>query len=256
MICAPLFLPADRLDRLSKAVGSGADAIILDLEDGVAAPEKTKARKAVAKMQRQEIPFLVRMNGIGTPWHDEDLSMVSELDWLSAVVLPKSDFLPTSWPPVRTWALIETAAGIDNARGLAVSRKIDRLVFGSIDYCADMGCAHTRSALLSARSELVLASRLADLAPPIDGVHANISDLEGAESEARYAQELGFSGKLAIHPSQIPPIRRGFAPSQEKVAWAREIIGANDGATAVGGMMVDAPVRAIAAAILQRADMD
>jgi citrate lyase subunit beta/citryl-CoA lyase len=126
-----------------------------------------------------------------------------------------------------------------------------RLAFGSIDFCADLGIGHTRQALLAARSEIVLASRLAGLFAPIDGVTTAIDNTELIEDDARYARELGFRGKLCIHPRQLMPARRGFSPSADEISWAQRILAAGPhGAISVDGKMVDAPVRAQAQRIL------
>jgi citrate lyase subunit beta/citryl-CoA lyase len=113
--------------------------------------------------------------------------------------------------------------------------------------------AHLREALLLARSELVLASRLGGLAAPLDGVTASLGDGQLAEDDARYAAELGFGGKLCIHPAQIAPVKRGFEPSAVEIAWAERVLAAaDDGAAVVDGAMVDAPVRARARRIMAR----
>ena len=149
-------------------------------------------------------------------------------------------------------ALIEFAAGIAAAREIATHAH--RLAFGSIDFAADVGYSHTRDALLLARLELVIASRSAGKPQPIDGVTTNIRDDATVEDDARYAASLGFGGKLLIHPAQVAAARRGLAPSDDDVSWARKIIDAasGSGAIAVDGAMVDAPVLARAHNILQR----
>jgi citrate lyase subunit beta/citryl-CoA lyase len=134
---------------------------------------------------------------------------------------------------------------------VAASGWVTRLAFGSIDYCADLGCAHLRDVLLPARAELVLASRLADLEPPLDGVTAQIDDATAAFDDATHARALGFAGKLSIHPRQVPDVLRAFAPTAEEVSWAKRVLGSGDGAVRVDGAMVDAPVRAKARAILE-----
>jgi citrate lyase subunit beta/citryl-CoA lyase len=150
--------------------------------------------------------------------------------------------------------LVETARGLAACRDIACAAGVTRLAFGSIDYAADLGMAHVRDALLIARAEIVLASRLAGLPAPIDGVTTAIDDDETIADDARYAAALGFGGKLCIHPRQIPPVRRGFAPSDAELAWARRIIVAPEGgAVSVDGTMVDAPVRLRARQILVRA---
>ncbi|PWL17621.1 CoA ester lyase [Falsochrobactrum shanghaiense] len=252
---SPLFVPANRPDRFEKAAASGADAIILDLEDAVSVEAKIEARSAL-RTDFTALPVLVRINGTGTLFHEDDLAAVRKLP-IAAVMLPKAevgaslDKIAASGLPVV--ALIETARGIAYAREIASMPFVVRLVFGSIDFSADMGCAHTREALLAARSELVLSSRLAGLEAPVDGVTTSIDDALLIASDARHARELGFGGKLAIHPRQIAAIREGFQPEASEVAWAQKVLASGDGATAIDGAMVDEPVRLRARAILKQA---
>ena len=142
--------------------------------------------------------------------------------------------------------------GVGHVR--AIASWCDRLVFGSIDYCSDMGLAHNQTALLHARSEIVLASRIAGLVAPLDGVTTSTNDTALIEADASHSAALGFGGKLLIHPAQIIPARRGFGPSLDEIAWAKRILEAtqSSGAFAVDGAMVDAPVIAQAEAILNR----
>lgn len=255
-VITPLFVPADRPERFEKAAASGADAIILDLEDAVAANKKVSARDNL-RSGFTTLPVLVRVNAIGTLWHQDDIA-AAKRSGARAIIVPKAEHEPrfcaiADQTELPVWALVETAAGMADGRAMARLPFVHRLVFGSIDYCADLGCAHTREALLAARSELVLASRLASLPAPIDGVTAQVSDPAAAEADARHARDLGFGGKLCIHPRQIESVRRGMLPSEAEIAWARSVVAASEGASAVDGMMVDAPVRARAAALLHRA---
>jgi citrate lyase subunit beta/citryl-CoA lyase len=254
----PLFVPGNRPERFAKAAAAGADAVIIDLEDAVAPEEKEAARRAAAGVALEGIEVLVRINAAGTPWHAEDLAALASAR-IAGIILPKAED-PATLAAIRAAlgdgraviALVESARGIAAARELA--RGAARLAFGSIDFAADLGCAHTRNALLIARLELVLASRLAGIAAPIDGVTATINDDTLTEADARHAAELGFGGKLCIHPRQVAPALRGFAPDAEEVEWARKVIAAGgEGAVAVGGMMIDAPVRIRAERILSRA---
>ena len=258
----PLFVPADRPERIAKAMASGADAIIVDLEDAVAPASKELARTGLAAALQAlgalQTPVFIRINAPGTPWHADDLAVVAGLP-LAGLVLPKAETVrdiaqarAALAPGLAVWALIETAAGLAAARAIAGSA--DRLLFGSIDFAADLGCAHSREALLLARLEIVLASRLGNLPGPIDGVTVSVKDDTEIEADARYAASLGFSGKLLIHPAQITPARRGFAPSGDEIAWAERILAASpDGsAIALDGAMVDAPVIARARAIINR----
>lgn len=260
-IRAPLFVPASRPERFSRAAASGTDAIILDLEDAVEAGAKEKARAALA-CSFTKLPVIVRVNAADTPWHEEDLAAVRALP-VAAAMLPKSEdpgavsqFQAKLGGQMPVIALVETARGLATAREIAAIDGVVRLAFGSIDYCADLGMAHTRKALLSARSELVLASRLGVLPPPLDGVTTSIRDMELVEDDARHASELGFGGKLCIHPGQVPVVKRAFAPSREQLQWAQRILATRDGVVSVDGEMVDAPVRARALALLAAAHAD
>ena len=253
---SPLFVPADRPERFEKAAASGADAIILDLEDAVA-PKRKDAARAALRADFTPLPVFVRVNGIGTPWHEADVAAAANLS-VAGIILPKSEWgvrldmlLEECVVPVL--ALIETAHGLAEARRIASLDGVARLVFGSIDFCADLGAAHTREALLAARSELVLASRLAGLLAPIDGVTTAIDDAALVSADARHALDLGFGGKLAIHPKQIEPILKGFRPDAAEIEWARKVLASGDGAAAVDGAMVDEPVRVRARAVLKRA---
>lgn len=255
-----LFVPADRPERWEKAFAAGADAVILDLEDAVAASAKDGARRALregrAAIAAAPCPALVRLNASATSDHALDLDAVRDLG-LAGVMLAKAETArdveateaATGVPVV---ALVESARGLAAARAIAAASA--RIAFGSIDFAADLGCAHTRSALAPARAELVLASRLADRPAPIDGVTTSIKDPDLVRADAAYACELGFSGKLLIHPAQIAPAMDGFRPSGGDVAWAERILAARGaGAAAIDGAMVDAPVILRAEQIVRRA---
>lgn len=256
-VCAPLFVPANRPDRFAKAAASGADAVILDLEDAVPADAKEAARTAL-NVDFTDMPVIVRINAQVTPWHDADMAAVSALR-PSAVVLPKAEQASSvaavaSALECPVIALIESALGLANARAIAAEPGVARLAFGSIDYCAELACAHLREVLLPARCELVLASRLAGIAAPIDGVTVQFNTPDIAFDDAAHARALGMTGKLCIHPSQVSEVRRAFAPSQDEVDWARRVLVSGDGAVSVDGAMVDEPVRIRARAILAEAE--
>jgi citrate lyase subunit beta/citryl-CoA lyase len=145
---------------------------------------------------------------------------------------------------------VETALGVANAAEFARAEGCRRLAFGSVDFCADLGCDHIREALNPARMALVMASRLAGIAPPIDGVTVQLQDLAETGADTRHARALGMTGKLCIHPKQVPEVLRGFAPTEADVLWAKRVLAAGDGAVQVDGQMIDAPVRLRAEAIL------
>ena len=250
---APLFVPGDRPERFAKAAASGADAVILDLEDAVAVAAKDAARDALTT-DFTDLPVIVRINAAGTPWHRADVAAVERLP-VAAVMLPKSERVEDIAPlaagrPVI--ALIETVAGLAQARALAGSGHVARLAFGSVDYAADLGCDHVPEALAAARAELVFASRLAGLPAPLDGVTTALDDSGTVEADTRRARALGFGGKLAIHPRQIAAILDGFRPQPGEVDWAQRVLASGDGAVMVDNAMVDEPVRIRARAILRR----
>ncbi len=256
-----LFVPGDRPERYAKAAASGADAIIIDLEDAVAPASKAEARAALCATGAlpEGINVHVRVNAAATPWHEEDLAAIAQIPVIG-IMLAKSESPEAAERASRVAggrpviALLETALGLAMAREIAKAGPVQRLAFGSIDYCADIGAAHMREALLAARSEIVLASHLAGLLPPLDGVTPSLGDEALLEEDARYALNLGFGGKLCIHPRQIAAVKNGFAPTPEEIAWAERIVAVGEhGAVSVDGAMVDAPVRARARQILQRA---
>ncbi len=257
---ATLFVPGNRPDRWQKAATAGADFVIIDLEDAVPAADKAVARSALSGGPLPGGPLAVRINGVGTPWHDDDMRVVTSLP-IAAIMIPKIDSAKTvaslraaCGDEIGIVGLVESAEGLGSVREIAGAPGLIRLAIGTIDLAADLGCAHTPTALLHARSELVLASRLAGITPPIDGITASISDTKAAENDARYARELGMGGKLCIHPAQLAPTFIGFAPTEDEIAWATRICEAEgDGALAVSGEMVDLPVRKRAEIILARA---
>ena len=252
-LIAPLFVPANRPERFAKAAKSGADAVILDLEDAVPADAKEAARDNLRNILPDK-PLIIRINGVDTPWFEKDCAALDGMR-IAAIMLPKAEriediALLNKLAPV--FALVETARGLAEARTIAQSGNVARLAFGSVDYSADLGCDHNREALYAARAELVLASRLGKLPPPIDGITMDITEPEIVYDDAREARSLGFGGKLTIHPAQVKPVMDAFLPSAEEIDWAHHVMSSGHGAVNVDGKMVDEPVRIRARAILAR----
>jgi citrate lyase subunit beta/citryl-CoA lyase len=258
-----LFVPGDRPDRFAKAARAGADATILDLEDAVSDAAKTRARTAVAAWLSPEHPAYVRINPPGTDAHDEDLAAVLR-PGLAGLMVPKAEdpegtrALALRLPPgVTLVPLVETALGVWNARRLAATPTVERLAFGSVDLQLDAGVDGDDDALLYARSRLVLASRVARVSAPVDGVTTTIADPARLVADVDRARRLGFAGKLCIHPDQVPAVNDGFAPTPRELTWARRVVSAAaataHGALRIDGEMVDRPVLARAASILARA---
>lgn len=262
---AYLFVPADRTERIAKAWASGADAVIVDLEDAVAPEAKPRARDALAAVLDEAAPVIVRINAAGTPWFDDDLELCRH-PGVAAVMLPKADGIDAVCAVVETTfkdvlPIIESARGVEEARSVARVPGVVRLAFGSIDLALDLGidCDPEGSEieLLWFRSQVVLASRLAALAAPIDGVSLAIDDAVRLRTDAERGRRLGFGAKMCIHPKQVSAVQAAFTPSDERVAWAQRVCAAfaavAGAAVAVDGQMIDRPVYERALAILRSA---
>jgi len=254
-----LFVPGDRAERIVKARASGADAVVVDLEDAVAPGNKGAARDALAGALDAAAPLILRVNGADTAWFADDARLAAH-PGVAAVMLPKT----ASTDPVAALrsasngkpvlALIESAAGMANLAALAATAGVARLVFGSIDFQLDLDIADDDLALLAFRSQLVLASRVANLPAPVDGITTALDDAARIDAEARRARSLGFGAKLCIHPKQVAIVNSAFSPSEGELAWAQRVVdaaaAADGAAVAVDGRMVDAPVLARARRLL------
>lgn len=247
-----LFVPGDRPERFHKALASGAAQVIVDLEDAVAPAAKSAARAAVAAWLHPDHPVVLRINGAGTPWFEADLALAAH-PGVAAVMLPKAEDAATlravraAAPQAALLPLIESARGIEAVDAIARTPGVERLVFGSIDFQLDLGLTGDGEELLFFRSRLVLASRLAGIAAPVDGVCTAIADDAALRQASERARRLGFGGKLCIHPRQVAVVEAAFAPSAEELAWAEKVLaaaGSEGAAVAVDGQMVDKPVLA------------
>ena len=256
-----LFVPASRPERIAKAVGSGAGAVIVDLEDAVAADEKERARAALPGAwppHGAAVPVAVRVNGPHTAEHAADLAACRALS-PAAVVLPKTE----SAAQVRAAAeasgaavlpLIETARGLVSLAEIVTAPGCVRLLFGSVDLALDLGVGDD-AALDTARSDLVRWSVAAGLPAPVDGVCTALRDTAAVAREATRAKNWGFGGKLCVHPAQIEPVHGAFAPGDEEVAWARRVLAVGHGGVAAAdGEMIDRPVVERARRIVREAE--
>jgi citrate lyase subunit beta/citryl-CoA lyase len=251
-----LFVPASRPDRYQRALASGADAVIIDLEDAVAPADKLAARDALrtwlAQRPADAAPVVVRINAFGTPWHGDDFALCAA-PGVGAVMLPKAEradacnAIAALRADLRVIALIESAAGLAQVRTLAALPAVQRLAFGQLDFALDLGLrGHDEDDLAVHRAEVVMASRLAGLPAPIDGVTTALDDDARLRADVLRARRLGFGAKLCIHPKQVAPAREALAPSEAELGWARRVVAAagsaEGAAVAVDGAMVDAPV--------------
>lgn len=266
-----LFVPASRPERFAKALNSGVSAVIIDLEDAVAIDEKDHARAQLAQwlQANPQEQVLVRINALGTPWHEQDLHLCREPNVLG-VVVPKAEQPGDLQRMAQAcgqalYPIIETATGLSLVRTIANTHGVARLLFGKLDLAVDLGMDYPAPAgeddaetvFLLARSELVLASRAAGLDAPIDGVYTQLDDEAGLFTYARRSARFGFAGVLLVHPKQLSAVQRAYAPTAAQIDWAQRIIAAaeqsNGAAVSLDGAMVDAPVIARARNILARA---
>jgi len=266
-----LFVPGHRSEMVAKAARYGADAIILDLEDGVAPDAKGRARQGIAAALERGfpdgLPVFVRVNAVLSGLLEEDLGAAIR-PRVDGVCLPKCDTpeqaqaldahlegLEDRWGVARGRTklipMIESAQGVLNAA--AIGRAGDRVIalgFGAEDFTADIGVAHAREGggVEYARAAVSLAAH-AGRVEPLDGIYANFKDVAGLEADTRSARAMGYTGKMVIHPAQIDPVHAVFAPSAAEVDHARRVVAAFEGARAAGegvavvdGAMVDRPV--------------
>ncbi|WP_175749171.1 HpcH/HpaI aldolase/citrate lyase family protein [Burkholderia pyrrocinia] len=247
-----LFVPGNRPERFASALASGADAVIIDLEDAVEPAAKVDARETVRTWMSRDRPVLVRINGRGTPWFDEDAKLVA-LDGIAGVVIPKTESLDdivevvsAAKRKVPVFPLIETARGMWSAMDIAKAPYVKRLMFGTLDFIAEMGTDDDREALNPYRAQLALISRVAGIEPPVDGVTPDIHDTDRLVADTRNGKRHGFGAKLCIHPRQIAAVHECYSPSARDVEWAMRVVDAvsraDGAATTVDGKMVDRPV--------------
>lgn len=261
--CSYLFVPGNRPERFEKACSSGADAVIVDLEDAVPPAQKDAARTAVSEWLSPERPALIRINGDDTEWFREDLELC-RMPGVAGIVWPKAERIDSFLLARCTLderpllPLIETAQGFANMRVLAAERCVQRFLFGSIDFQLDLGIDGNDEELLYFRSRIVLISRTAGLLAPVDGVSVAIDDLQQVRAETMRSRRLGFGGKLCIHPKQIAVVNECFTPGPEEVAWARRVLeaatAAQGSAATLDGKMIDRPVRLKAERIVCEAE--
>lgn len=260
-------MPGDRPERFAKALGSGADAVVVDLEDAVAPAAKAAAREAVAALlagATEADRIVVRINDESTPWFEADLVMLRD-GAARAVMLPKAERTSTIervralCPAIAVLPLVESARGVLAAEALAAAEGVRQLVFGTIDFALDMdlqGELATTIGLDAAASRLALASRGAGILPPVAGVTVAIDDDAQLKADVMRARAHGFAAKLCIHPKQIAPLHALLAPSADELAWARRVLEAAEraggAAVQVDGRMVDKPVIERARRIVQR----
>jgi citrate lyase subunit beta/citryl-CoA lyase len=252
-----LFVPGDRPERYAKAVASGADAAIVDLEDAVAPDKKPYARLEAQKAFTAGLDATLRINPPATEFGQADIAAFAGLH-PRAVLVPKVESVE-DLKAVRIdaplIALIESVRGLRNIDEIAGFDKVIALDFGAFDLCAELGAQPTPEVLAPYRSMVVMAARLAHKLAH-DAPFLGIGDEPGLRAESERAVAYGFDGKLAIHPSQVATIRAAFTPTDADVRHARAVLAAVEqgGVAVVDGKMVDPPLVASARRVLARAE--
>jgi len=270
-----LFSPGDQPDLLRKAPNSGADVIVFDLEDAVAPVRKETARETVADAVADVEPdseLCVRINPLDAGGERDLDAILGERTSgsVDSLMLPKvasaedvkslATLSSESGAELPVLALLESAAGVLDAEAVASADPTDAVLLGAEDLAADIGATRTEEGteVLHAREHVVLAASSAGV-DAIDTLYTDYEDTEGLAAEAAFASDIGFDGKIAIHPAQVPVINDAFTPDADAVEWARRVVAARDeaeaddvGVFAVEGEMIDAPLIAQAEEILRR----
>lgn len=265
-----LFAPGNHARRAEKAFTLDCDAVILDLEDAVAVAEKPATRALVVETLKQNPGKrgYVRVNAWDTEFCFNDILAVTG-PWLTGLVLPKveeaAQVLAVDWilanierdkgmdvGTIDLLPIIETGKGVANVRAIAATAtRVRRLSFGAGDYTKDMSMRWTlaETEIDHARAEIALASRAEGLEPPIDSVWIHIKDTDGLVRSAEKVRDMGYQGKLCIHPDQIGPVNGVFTPTEEQIAFAQKVVAAFEEAEARGlasiqmdGYFIDYPI--------------
>jgi citrate lyase subunit beta/citryl-CoA lyase len=270
-----LFAPGDQRDKLRKAPESGADVVVFDLEDAVAPGRKEAAREAVNEVLRDIDPdceLCVRVNPAGIAADDDLRAILTGKPHLDSVMLPKvSDaddvetlarLLAEHDADLPVLALVESAAGVLQADAIATADDTDALLFGAEDFAADLGATRTEEGteVLYARQRVVTAASAAGV-DAIDTLYTDFEDTEGLREDTKRTVEMGYDGRMTIHPRQVAVVNDAFTPSEKEIAWAERVLAARKaadteekGVFSVDGEMIDAPLVAQAERILARAD--
>ena len=252
-----LYVPGDRPPVVTKALAAGADVVVVDLEDAVAPDRKAYARAATAELLSEpQLNVHVRVNAMDTPWAADDLRTLTPLPGVSGLRLPKvtsaQDVVAVAEKArdLPLYALLETALGIERAFSIAAAHSsVHGIALGEADLRADLG-VRDDAGLDWSRSRVIVAARAAGLAPPPQSVHPDIRDLEGLAASCAHGRALGFLGRAAIHPRQLPVIESAFLPTEQEIEQAETIVKAatqEQGAQALDdGRFIDAAVVAAA----------
>ncbi|MFI0356007.1 HpcH/HpaI aldolase/citrate lyase family protein [Actinomadura sp. 9N407] len=252
-----LYVPGDRPDRIGKALASGADAVILDLEDAVGPAAKDEARRTVLDTLASGAPAYVRINAPATPEGAADIEALAKApESLSGVRVPKCEdpgelarVADTLGVPV--FPVLESALGVEHAFALAGAHPlVAGISLGEADLSADLRTTGGE-ALAWPRSRIVVAARAAGLPSPVQSVWTGVRDLDGLRADTEAGRRAGFFGRSVIHPAQIPVVHEVCAPDPEEIAWARALVERLE--TATEAAWIDADGRFVDKAVVERA---
>ena len=252
-----LFVPATRIDRVSKAFASGADAVIVDLEDAVSGVDKAEARKALRSYydSNDYHPIWVRINQAGSEDFEEDLKICQQMPQLAGLILPKAEQAADieqlhhaiGLPII---ALIETALGLYQIDSMAKSSGLLAFSYGFLDLCNDLqvqvGTAAADIIANQIRYQLLLTSKVHSLLAPIDTVYTDFDDDKGLEQRVQLWSQMGMSGMLCIHPKQVAVVQQSLQPTDDEIDFAKRVLEeyeqSGQAVFKIDGNMVDAPV--------------
>lgn len=252
-----LFVPATRMDRVPKAFASGADAVIVDLEDTVAVEDKVKARNALQTYHDSDTyqPVWVRINSAKSHEFTKDLACCQQLPNLAGILLSKAEnaadieqvYKVTSLSVI---ALIETAEGLYNLDALAKASGVVALSYGFLDLCNDLqvqvGTVAADIIANQIRYDLLLVSAVHQLAAPIDTIYTDFNDDRGLRDRVQLWSQMGLAGMLCIHPKQVAVVKQALQPSNDDIAFAKQVIeeyeSSGQAVFKIEGNMIDAPV--------------
>lgn len=256
-----LFVPATRIDRIAKAFASGADAVIVDLEDAVAQVDKAQARAALKDYYAAEIeaksyrPIWLRINKASSAEFAKDLALCQQLPELAGVLLAKAEqasdiekvYQQTGLPVI---AVIESAMGLYRIDEMAKARGLLVFSYGFLDLCNDLqmqvGTASANIIANQIRYQLILTSKVHQLLAPIDSVYADFNDSKGLHKRVQLWSQMGMSGMLCIHPKQVDIVKQALQPTDSELEFAQRVIEeyerSGQAVFKIEGNMVDAPV--------------
>ena len=250
MPITPLFVPGNRSDRFGQALQSGADTIIIDLEDSVSDSQKEIARKNLLELDKRGSNIFVRVNGLDSPHVREDLACIEKCGNVGIMLSKSEDVgLITEWLTFHSIerkiiCLIETVKGFAATSELMQHKNVIGCAFGHFDFSTELDCAADLFVLAPYRAELVLQSKLYGKAAPLDCVTPDIAATEQLKLDCEDAKKRGFGGKLLIHPSQVKPAQSIFFPSREEYKNAKKLleVKASEVIFQHQGRMIDKPI--------------